>query len=89
MEQKLHFLIFHRHNAGVGNIFPDLLRIGQIIHADQGAVQCPHAGACNAFDLHARFPHGFPCADLVCTLCAAALQNKTIFLCKVNYRFHD
>ena len=89
MKQKLHLLILHGHDAGVRNVFPDFLCIRQVIHTDKGPVQGAHAGACNAFYLHARFPHSFPRAYLIRTLRTAALQDKTVFLCKINYRFHD
>ena len=88
VHEPAHFLVVHVHDLGKVDIVPDVFGLFQVVHDDHGAVERTDGRAGHGGKADARLAQGFPRADLVSALRAAALKRQTIGFVTIQFQFH-
>ena len=88
VHEAAHFLVVHVHDLGKVNVVPDVFSLFKVVHDDHGTVERADGRAGHGGKADARLAQGFPRADLVGALRAAALERQTIGFVTIQFQFH-
>ena len=67
------------HHILEGEIFPNRERAVKVLLDHERTVERTHRGAGHQLIINSKLPHGFPCANLICSARAAARQHHCCF----------